>query len=95
MGVDSREEEIWHLPVARQKHGVAADEGHDEAAHERVVGCVRLPESFVGQAVAGDALGFEGFSEFEVRETHDAEVNELRGSDLFFRETSEKEKVSI
>lgn len=76
------EEEGRDIPESGKEHCVATHKGHDEAHAEGVPSGIWLPEGFMWERVATDALCCQSFSELEVCEAHDAEVDELGGSDL-------------
>jgi len=69
------EEEGGHVPVAGQEDGVAADEGHDEAARQRVPRRVGLAPALVRERVAREALGLAGAHEVDEGVGHDGEVD--------------------
>lgn len=72
-----------HIPIGRQKHGVAIDERHDEAAGETVPGEVGLAPALVGQSVAVKALGLAGAIPEDEGHAHARVIDQLgRGDEI-------------
>lgn len=76
------EQKVGNVPESRQKHRVTTHKCHDEAHYQCVPRAVWLPERLVWERIAADALGSKCLSELEVGYAHNAEIDELRCSDL-------------
>jgi len=77
------EQECGDIPEPRKEDGIATNERENEAHNKGIICAIWLPERFVWKRIAADALDLKRFLEFEVGEAHDAEVDELRCSDLW------------
>lgn len=75
-----REEEVWNIPEAWQKHGIPTDKGHDECGYKGIVCSVWLQDTRVGQSIPIQALYLARLVETQERVAHDREVDELGGS---------------
>lgn len=71
--------------LTTKEHGIATDKSHNKAACQGVVSGEWLPEAFVREQVAIEALGVTGALPLDKCEGHDGEVDELAGGDEVYK----------
>lgn len=71
-----------NVPSIENENRIASDKSHDEAAGERVPSTKWLPPRLVRKRVAREPLSLTSIFEFDKGESHDSEVDQLRGGYL-------------